>query len=391
MNNDAIDLQLEDVEDYSADYPTSDGGYPNEEMNMAPAGTSKDGQSSTKYRRSAIIGIVRNYKWAFGVFGIVLVVLVCVIAAVAKGSAAYGSGKTSDDNHVGVPPVEMHVRDVDADVLKVFKTTLKSTYQRHKLDVNLLDEITPQRQAMLWMASDKNVNELDHTEKLQRYVLATLFYSTNMVPSVHVEDPRAWKYADNWLTDAVSCDWMGVECNEDNYIIAIYLEENRLSGKIPVDIRILSSKIETLDFTDNIMHMRDDDFDAFLGMTSLRTLLMDDNFLFHDKGLPPQFAALTNLEKLRLSYNVFEGGLDSEAPVLGAMTKLTHLELESNYFNGTLPESIGKMKDLTYLYIRRNNMDFNLNFLKSAQFYDSMCKFRNIRVNQNTDYQLLFE
>ena len=35
MNNDAIDLQLEDVEDYSADYPTSDGGYPNEEMNMA--------------------------------------------------------------------------------------------------------------------------------------------------------------------------------------------------------------------------------------------------------------------------------------------------------------------------------------------------------------------
>merc|ERR1712157_534150 len=95
-------------------------------------------------------------------------------------------------------------------------------------------------------------------------------------------------------------------------------------------------------------------------------LLMDDNYLFHDKGLPPQFTALTNLEKLRLSYNVFEGELDSEAPVLGSMTKLTHLELESNYFSGTLPSAIGNMNELTYLYMRRNNMSFNLDFMKNG-------------------------
>lgn len=369
----AVDLHLEDVEDYSADYPPTDAGYPNAEANMAPAGNSEEGLNrSTGYRRAAFISLVRNNKWAFAVFGVVFIVLVGVIASAGSGkeysNRNYGKARyaADDDFGEGVPPEEMHGKSVDQDVLREFKNTLRSTYDRHNLDKNLLDEITPQRQAMLWMAQDKNVNELEHTEKLQRYVLAALFYSTNMVPSVHVEDPKAWKMADNWLSDANSCDWMGVECNDEDVIIAIYLEKNRLSGKIPVDIAILSNKIQSLDFTDNIMHMRDDDFDAFLSLTNLRTLLMDDNYLFHDKGLPPQFAAMTNLEKLRLSYNVFEGELDSEAPVLGSMSKLTHLEMESNYFSGTMPSAIGNMDQLTYLYMRRNNMLFNLDFMKNG-------------------------
>jgi len=193
-----------------------------------------------------------------------------------------------------------------------------------------------------------------------------------MIPSVHVEDPKAWKVATNWMSDAHSCDWMGIECNEQKNIIAIYLENNRLSGGIPPDMAIIASKIQTLDFTDNIMHMRDDDFDVFNSFTNLKTLLMDDNFLYHNAGLPPQFAGMKNLEKLRLSYNVFEGELDSEAPVLGSLTKLTHLEMESNYFNGTLPASVKNMEQLTYLYMRRNNLEFNLDFLKDARFADSM-------------------
>ena len=96
--------------------------------------------------------------------------------------------------------------------------------------------------------------------------------------------------------------------------------------------------------------------------------------LYHDAGLPPQFQSLISLEKMRLSYNVFEGELDSEAPVLGSLTKLTHLELESNYFTGDMPASIKNMDKLTYLYMRRNNMQFNLDFLKDAKFTDELCK-----------------
>ena len=382
QDTNAVDLHLEDVEDYSADYPTSDGGYPNAENNMAPAGGSDEftGRNSS-YRKAAFISLVRNNKWAFGAFGVAFIVLISVIASAGKSSSSapspsYSKNYQDDDAfHVGVVPVEMHKSDTDPEVYSAFKATIRAAYDRHNLDSNVLDEITPQRQAVLWMASNPKVNNMEHTEMLQKFVLAVLFYNTNMVPSVHVEDPKAWKVATNWMSDAHSCDWMGIECNNEKQIIAIYLEDNRLSGGIPAELAIIANRIQTLDFTDNIMHMRDDDFDVFNSLSNLKTFLMDDNFLYHDKGLPPQFAGMKNLEKLRLSFNVFEGELDSEAAVLSSMTKLTHLELESNYFSGTMPTAVANMEQLTYLYMRRNNMEFDLDFLKTAKFSDSMCKW----------------
>lgn len=387
-NENMNDLQLEDVEDYSADYPVSDGGYPNAEANMAPAGNMEDNVSkSPKYRRAAVISLVRNNKWPFAVFGVVIVVLISIIAATAGGNQArssYTSSNTGaktwdDDDNVGVaadtdpgvPPKIMYRESVNQDVLAKFKIGLENTFARHNLNKDVLNygDDTPQNQAMIWMCKDKNVNTLEHTEKLQRYVLAVFFYSTNMVPSMHVEDPKAWKLADNWMTNAHSCDWMGVECNEDKVIVAIYLEKNRLSGKIPVDIAIIANNIESLDFTDNMIHMREADFDAFSSLKNLKTLLMDDNYLFSQDGLPSQMSAMTSLEKLRLSYNVFEGELNKHS-VLDAMTRLTHLEIESNYFTGPMPNAIQNMQKLTYLYVRRNNMEFNLDFIKTGKFSD---------------------
>eukprot|EP00536_Pseudo-nitzschia_multiseries_P012458 jgi/Psemu1/208756/e_gw1.478.32.1 len=347
---------------------------------MAPAGNIDENVvgKSPKYRRAAAISLVRNNKWAFVLVGVVVVILISIIATTAgenpssiANSSTLGQSVTDDDDDddVGIPPVKVYAKEVNQDVLETFRTGLENTFDRHSLDKSVLDEDTPQRQAMIWMCKDKNVNSLEHTEKLQRYVLAVLFYTTNMIPSMHVENPKAWKVADKWMTNAHSCDWMGVECNEDKVIIAIYLEKNRLSGKIPNEISIIANNIESLDFTDNIMHMRDDDFDAFLSLKKLKTLLMDDNYLFSNDGLPSQMSALTSLEKLRLSYNVFEGELNKHS-VLDSMTKLTHLEIESNYFTGSLPSAIVNMENLTYLYLRRNNMKFDLEFIKKGKFAD---------------------
>merc|ERR1712232_902793 len=117
-----------------------------------------------------------------------------------------------------------------------------------------------------------------------------------------VEQPGPWKVADKWMTNAHSCDWMGVVCGGDagKVITEIHLESNRLSGLLPNDIAIIASNIRVLDFTDNLIHMRGSDFDFFRRLKNLQTLLMDDNFLFHDRGLPPQMRALANLEKLRM-------------------------------------------------------------------------------------------
>jgi len=261
--DDNNDLQLEDVEDYSADYPpTNSGDYPNSEANMAPA-TEDEGytnEKSPKYRRAAVIALVRNNKWAAAVFGVVLIVLIGVLAgSVGKDSSSKSENINSSNNNrnnnnddtfgTGVPPVKFEASTVDQDVLTVLKISLMNTYDRHNLEKDLLNESpgedSPQRQAMIFLARDKDVNSMEHTEKLQRFFLATLFYSTNMVPSVHVEDPGAWKVADNWMSNAHSCDWMGVECNEDKVIVAIFLERNRLSGKIPVDISIIANNTES--------------------------------------------------------------------------------------------------------------------------------------------------
>ncbi|KAL3921736.1 MAG: hypothetical protein SGILL_002588, partial [Bacillariaceae sp.] len=371
INNDQMnDLQLEDVEDYSADYPPA--GFPNAEENMAPMAASDDtlkGHSSPKYRRAAAIALVRNNKWSFALLGVIVIVLIGVLAAaVGKDEAQPAS---AEDTAPGVPPTLIDAGTLDQDNLAVFKSSIESVYDRHNLDKSVLQEDagnTPQRQAMLWMSTDKNVNSIEHTEKLQRFVLGTLWYATNMVPNDYAATPKAWFAADRWMTTAHSCDWMGIICNEDKVIVSIDLERNRLSGGLPMELVIIGQFLESIDMTSNTISISGGGFNVFRNLPALKTLLMDDNYLYHDAGLPQQFRHLTNLEKMRLSYNLFEGTLESGAnPVLGAMTKLTHLEIESNFLTGTMPAAVGNMDQLTYLYMRRNNMSFNLDFLKTGQ------------------------
>lgn len=378
------DLQLEDVEDYSADYPPAGGGYPNSQANMAPVGNSDEegysiGSMNGKGRRSSMHAMVRNNKWTAAVLGVVLIVLIGVLAATVgkDNSQSSNASGLSNDGGDGVTPVVIDDVSVDQDVLATFKASIEAVYDRHGLDISLLQDgaDTPQRKSLVWMSTDPNVNTIEHTEKLQRFVLGVFFYATNSVPTINTEQPEAWRAAENWMSTAHSCDWMGVLCNDDKDITSMDLERNRLSGAIPPDMAIVGKHMETLDFTSNLISMRDSDFDVFLSMPNLKTLLMDDNYLYHDSGLPPQFASLVNLEKLRLSYNLFEGGLESgDQPVLGAMTKLTHLEVESNFFTGTMPDAIANMNQLVYLYMRRNDMSFNLDFLKSGQLLD-LCEY----------------
>jgi hypothetical protein len=321
--------------------------------------------------------MARKNKWTVATLGVVLVVIIGVLSAAAgkKAQSANAAGSSSDGT--GVVPVVYDSASVDQGVLTNLKASIESVYGRHSLDTSVLQEDspdTPQRKALIWMATDKNVNSIEHTEKLQRFVLGVFFYATNQVPNFNEDQPEPWRAADKWMSTAHSCDWMGVTCNADKEITTIDLEKNRLSGSLPPELKIIAKHLVTLDLTSNSISMRDDDFDVFLSMSSLKTLLMDDNYLYYDSGLPPQFGAMINMEKLRLSYNLFEGALESEdQPVLGAMTKLTHLEMESNFLTGALPTAIAQMPQLVYLYMRRNDMTFNLDFMKKGQNRD-MCK-----------------
>jgi Leucine-rich repeat (LRR) protein len=93
--------------------------------------------------------------------------------------------------------------------------------------------------------------------------------------------------------------------------------------------------------------------------------------LLTEDGLPSSFENCTELQFLRLSYNLMGGQLQEY--MFQKLTKLTHLEIESNFFTGTMPYSIGQLQDLVYLYMRRNSMKYNLNFLKPGQM-KNLCK-----------------
>jgi hypothetical protein len=378
IHNDQMgDLQLEDVEDYSADYPPV--GFPNAEENMAPMASSDDmmtGNKSPKYRRAAITALIRNNKWSLIILGVIVIIFIGILAAAVGKDEAQTSIITTAPEP-GVTPTTIDASTLDQDVLSVLKSSIEAVYVHHNMNTTVLQDdagLNPQRKAMFWMAKDVNVNSEEHTEKLQRYVLAVLFYATNVVPNDYDHSPAAWKTADLWMSTAHSCDWMGVICNQDKVIVSIDLEYNRLSGTLPLELEIIGAHMESLDFTSNSIAMSGSDFNLFRNLPVLKTLLMDDNYLYHDQGLPQQFHHLTNLEKLRLSYNLFEGHLGGgESPVLGSMTKLTHLEIESNYLTGPMPSVVGNLDQLTYLYMRRNDMSFNLDFLKTGQL-ENLCK-----------------
>jgi hypothetical protein len=93
---------------------------------------------------------------------------------------------------------------------------------------------TPQNMAFNWLAAN-NTNLGNYTNEtiIQRYALATLYYSTN---------------GDHWLSryywvsneDACRSPWYGVNCTDTGALVDLNLTANSLSGMIPPEIGLLS-------------------------------------------------------------------------------------------------------------------------------------------------------
>jgi hypothetical protein len=377
---DVSDLQLEDVEDYTADYPPP--GFPNAEDNIHTAGSGDESATGrVSYRRSKFMGLIRGNKWVSGLLFVMVVVLIAIIgAAVSGGSKAPSSGSSNlaDSGATHQAPITIDPESLDPDITGPLMDSLVSAYERHGLDATPLGVDageTPQRKAFYWMATDENLDDMDHTQKMQRYALAVFYYSTNSVKTPYTESPKPWESAHLWLSKAHTCEWKGIVCNSQQHVEGIDLENNNLTGSLAPELGILGSKLTSIDLTSNLIYMKNEDFDAFEKLENLETLLMDDNYLEYTKGLPWQFQKLTKMQKMRLSYNLFSGELETEHKVISKMSQLTHLEIESNFLTGKMPDIVGEMSNLVYIYLRRNEMTFNLDFLKKGQL-TNLCKLR---------------
>jgi len=96
---------------------------------------------------------------------------------------------------------------------------------------------TPQNDALRWLAGNTNFDKFSETRKIQRYVLATLFYSTN---------GSFWQNKTGWLSDSDECAWHNSAfarvCFE-GAIVELYLNTNNLEGVLPAEIALLSNSL----------------------------------------------------------------------------------------------------------------------------------------------------
>lgn len=100
---------------------------------------------------------------------------------------------------------------------------------------------TPQNEALAWLAGNVNLDDYSEEQTIQRFVLATLYYSLN---------GDGWTNNDGWLSDDEECTWYnqaddGPFCMVGGGVRELDFFQNNLSGTIPAEVGLLSNSLGT--------------------------------------------------------------------------------------------------------------------------------------------------
>jgi hypothetical protein len=209
-----------------------------------------------------------------------------------------------------------------------------------------------QSRALDWMlSSDPYTLPLEDDRLVQRFALATLWYSTNSAPS-YIDETNWWDQG-GWLAPVNECEWdefgdgkKDLICNTNNELIAIKLSDDDLSGHLPAELGLLS-QLEHLELS----------FNAFTGsmptelslLTKLKTLSLDDNAL--SGTIPTHVGLLTALEELHLNRNALTGSIPTE---FGLLTNFSRMRLSGNNLSGTIPTEVGHLTQLVQVQLSQN-------------------------------------
>ncbi|CAB9512576.1 Leucine Rich Repeat [Seminavis robusta] len=260
---------------------------------------------------------------------------------------------------------------------------------------------SPQQRAFFWLHQNANIDSYTNSRKIQRYALATFYYSTN-----------GDNWAENlwWLSDEDECTWYNkqvangypaCQINTSNSaqrtFTSLDLSFNNVQGTIPPELGLLSGLLRLdldggpagflfgtlppeLGYLDSIQSFSargnqltgtvpedignwrqvtgiDLSFNKLTGLmpstigslTWLSELTLEMNEL--SGVLPVELGQLSNLFKLAIGGNQFQGPLMSE---IGSLTKLRYLYIEVNQFS-SLPTDIGRLENLNVLSAFENN------------------------------------
>lgn len=193
-------------------------------------------------------------------------------------------------------------------------------------------------------------------------LLFLLFLSSNFFPPCEpltVEDEALLHFKDQlkdplnflqfWKAPNHACNFSGIKCHPlSGRVTEISLESKSLSGVISPSISVLESLTVLSLPSNNISGKLPEELS---NCSNLRVLNLTGNDVI---GRIPDLSRLRKLEILDLSLNYFSGSFPNW---VGSLTGLVALGLgENNFDEGEIPESIGNLKNLTWLYLGGANL-----------------------------------
>lgn len=230
---------------------------------------------------------------------------------------------------------------------------------------NLLDTETARGQAFEWLFSNDALEFLTNEKKVQRYALATHYYSAN---------GAAWTSNSGWLSNIDECLWATsafLSCDGDGQYISLVLDSNNMEGSVPYEIGMLTT-LTSVDLSNNALSgeiptslgrltmltsldLSNNDFTGpiptTLGLLSnLEVLTLRANSL---TAIPTELGQLFSLQQMYVGENQLVGTISTE---LGNLQRLTALGLDKNKLTGTLPAEVSKLTLLQVMDLSSNNL-----------------------------------
>jgi len=308
---------------------------------------------------------------------IVFIAIVIVGAALAPRGAKkdttaslseISDGKNDASDGPTVPPVEVLSPEGKVDQLIRLEAIFggeefndKDSYQKKALDWVISDSIVQRRSLA---DTPSNVRWTDE-QIVQRYALASFYYSTYSVPHNYTEeffggDVKPWVNNSNWMERDSECEWFGIDCDDDGHVTGINMHDNHLSGSLPREITLMKL-LELLDVPNNGLYNSGEDGNDWLGdMAEMKYLSFAENY-FDYYGIPTTFSKLTNLRELDCSYTLYYGPLKEE--VFQGLDELEYVVLSGNQYDGPLPTSLLTLPALENLYASHTSVTGSLDFL----------------------------
>ncbi|CAB9504842.1 Leucine Rich Repeat [Seminavis robusta] len=284
-----------------------------------------------------------------------IILLIAIAGIIVLGLVLGLVGNKEEDAADSSAPITMAPTGVPSSAPTSYAATLG--LPEYTVDKIMNDETSPQSRAYAWLMDDPNRETYPERKILQRFALATFYYSTG--------GPN-WDINDNWMNHSLDeCkDWFfrtetdGLDptTRDDKIIITspcdtsgnyqyLLMSGNNLAGRVPEEIGMLSGLL-VFDYFKND-GLEGSTIPTEIGLlTNLLRLSADRNF--HGGTVPTEIGMMTSLIEVYLGYNPFPSPIPSEIANIKSLQKLN---LNRAGFTGTFPSELYTLTNMVEFFI----------------------------------------